>query len=57
MMLARFDNLRLARAFPNTAPEFWLNLQRSYDLWHAIQRSQDWQQVRSLIGQLADSPA
>lgn len=48
--------LRLARAFPNTSPEFWLNLQRSYDLWHASQRSQDWQQVRSLIGPLADSP-
>ena len=24
--------LRLARAFPNTAPEFWLNLQARYDL-------------------------
>jgi addiction module HigA family antidote len=49
--------LRLARAFPNTAPEFWLNLQRAYDLWHASQRSQDWQQVRSLTGPLADVPA
>jgi addiction module HigA family antidote len=45
--------LRLARAFPYTAPEFWLNLQRAYDLWHASQRSQDWQQVRSLTGEEA----
>ncbi len=49
--------LRLQCAFPNTSPEFWLNLQRSYDLWHASQRSQDWKQVRSLMGPLADSPA
>jgi len=26
--------LRLARLFGNT-PEFWLNAQRTYDLWHA----------------------
>ncbi len=26
--------LRLARLFGNT-PEFWLNAQRAYDLWHA----------------------
>jgi len=49
--------LRFSRAFPNTAPEFWLNLQRTYDLWHATQKSQDWQQVRSLMGSLADAPA
>lgn len=29
--------IRLARAF-NTTPELWLNMQRSYDLWHAKQR-------------------
>ena len=28
--------LRLARLFGNT-PEFWLNAQRAYDLWHAQQ--------------------
>src|SRR5258708_39966449 len=26
--------LRLGKAF-NTTPEFWLNKQRNYDLWHA----------------------
>ena len=26
--------LRLSRLFGNT-PEFWLNAQRAYDLWHA----------------------
>lgn len=31
--------LRLARLFGNT-PEFWLNAQRAYDLWHA-QKSYD----------------
>ena len=25
--------LRLSRAFSNTRPESWLNLQRNYDLW------------------------
>ena len=25
--------LRLSRAFPNTSPQFWLNLQNQYDLW------------------------
>ena len=27
--------LRLSRAFPNTSAEFWLNLQKHYDLWEA----------------------
>lgn len=27
-------SLRLAKAF-DTTPEFWLNLQKNYDLWHA----------------------
>jgi addiction module HigA family antidote len=30
--------LRLEKAFPNTDAEFWLNLQKIYDLWHARQR-------------------
>src|SRR5580658_2387133 len=29
--------LKLSEAFENTSPEFWLNLQNSYDLWHARQ--------------------
>ena len=49
--------LRLSRAFPNTSPEFWLNLQRTYDLWQAANNSQDWQQVKSLMGTQADAKA
>jgi addiction module HigA family antidote len=48
--------LRLSRAFPNTAPEFWLNLQRTYDLWRATNDSEDWQQVKPLTGIPADLP-
>ncbi len=29
--------LKLAKAF-NTTPELWINMQRSYDLWHAQQK-------------------
>ena len=47
--------LRLSRAFPNTTPEFWLNLQRTYDLWQAANNSQDWLQVKSLMGTPADA--
>lgn len=36
--------LRLSRAF-NTTPGLWLNLQRNYDLWHAAQKSTDWQKI------------
>ena len=49
--------LRLSRAFPNTSPEFWLNLQRTYDLWQAAHNSQDWLQVKSLMGTPADVQA
>ena len=41
-------SLRLSRAFPNTSPEFWLNLQKSYDLWHATRDSLDWQKVQPI---------
>jgi plasmid maintenance system antidote protein VapI len=41
--------LRLSRAFPNTAPEFWLNLQKNYDLWHASHQSQEWRNVQPLF--------
>lgn len=27
--------LRLAKAFENTSPQFWLNMQNQYDLWQA----------------------
>lgn len=47
--------LRLSRAFPNTSPEFWLNLQRTYDLWHAAQNSEEWQNVQPLTTTLADA--
>ena len=37
--------LRLSRAF-DTTPDFWLNLQKNYDLWHAEKESQEWKKVR-----------
>src|SRR5438094_7828365 len=40
--------LRLARAF-NTTPELWLNLQRTYDLWHATNKSNTWREVETLV--------
>jgi len=36
--------LRLGRAF-ETSPEMWLNLQKTYDLWHATRKSGDWKKV------------
>ena len=39
--------LRLARAF-RTTPELWLNLQRTYDLWHACHDSKAWRKVRAV---------
>ena len=38
--------LRLARAF-DTTPDFWLNLQKNYDLWHAGIASKEWQKVKA----------
>jgi len=29
--------IRLAAAFTNTEPQYWLNLQQQYDLWQAKQ--------------------
>jgi len=37
--------LRLSRAF-DTTPDFWLNLQKNYDLWHAETASKEWQKVK-----------
>jgi len=32
--------IRLSKAF-QTTPEYWLNLQQQYDLWHALQKIGD----------------
>ena len=37
--------LRLSRAF-DTTPDFWLNLQKNFDLWQAETASKDWQKVK-----------
>ncbi len=34
--------IRLSKAF-KTTPEFWMNLQQQYDLWHAHQKLSDLQ--------------
>lgn len=49
--------LRLSRAFSNTSPEFWLNLQKNYDLWQVSQQSQDWQNVQALFNAPIEVPA
>ena len=43
--------LRLSRAF-DTSPEFWLNLQKNYDLWQAEYSSQSWKSVKPISPQL-----
>jgi addiction module HigA family antidote len=40
--------LRLAQAL-HTTPELWLNLQRTYDLWHAAHDSEGWREVHELV--------
>jgi len=37
--------LRLSRAF-DTTPDFWLNLQKNFDLWHAETESTEWKKVK-----------
>jgi antitoxin HigA-1 len=39
--------LRLSKAFRIT-PELWLNLQRTYDLWQASHKSDDWKMVEAV---------
>lgn len=39
--------LRLSQAL-ETSPDLWLNLQKTYDLWHAEHADADWQSVQSL---------
>jgi addiction module HigA family antidote len=48
--------LRLSRAF-DTTPDLWLNLQKNYDLWHAVNDSKDWQTVKPLKLRLQHSHA
>lgn len=46
--------LRLSRAF-ETTPDFWLNLQKNFDLFLAEKSSTDWQLVKPLPPQLLHS--
>jgi len=46
--------LRLSRAF-NTTPDFWLNLEKNYDLWQAEHSSNEWQRVKPLSPHLIRS--
>ena len=39
--------LRLSRAF-DTSPDLWLNLQKSFDLWHASTHLDDWKRVQPI---------
>ena len=48
--------LRLSRAF-DTTPDFWLTLQKNFDLFQAEQASNDWQLVKPLAPQLLHSHA
>ena len=38
--------LRLSKAFPNSTPESWLNLQKNYDLWQTAHNTRDWEKVK-----------
>lgn len=40
--------LRLSKAF-NTSPELWVNLQTNYDLWVAAHKSNDWENIKTLV--------
>ena len=48
--------LRLSQAF-DTSPEFWLNLQKNYDLWQAEHESKAWKMVKPISFQLLHSHA
>ena len=41
-------SLKLSRAF-DTSPEFWINLQRNYDLWMAAHKSKEWKAINPLV--------
>ena len=40
--------LRLSRAFVTT-PDLWLNLQKKHDLWHTMNNTSDWENVRQIL--------
>jgi len=40
--------LRFSRAFPNSSPESWLNLQKNYDLWIAANKTNDWENIQPI---------
>jgi addiction module HigA family antidote len=46
--------LRLSRAF-DTTPDFWLNLQKNYDLWKAETASKEWQKVKPVLPHILHS--
>lgn len=39
--------LRLSVAF-DTTPKVWLDLQQSYDLWHAARESKEWKEIQKI---------
>ncbi len=39
--------LRLPQAF-DTTPDLWLNLQKKYDLWTAMNNSSEWKKIRRI---------
>lgn len=42
--------LRISHLFPNTTPDFWLSVQKSYDLWQAQNNPKmDYSAIRPLI--------
>ena len=40
--------LRLSKAFPNSTPESWLNLQRNYDLWQTSHKTFAWKSIQPI---------
>ena len=40
--------LRFSKAFPNSSPESWLNLQKNYDLWNAAHKSNEWKNIQPI---------
>ena len=40
--------LRFSRAFLNSSPESWLNLQKNYDLWNVAQKSMEWKNIQPI---------
>ncbi|MBU0512607.1 MAG: HigA family addiction module antidote protein [Chloroflexi bacterium] len=50
-------SLRLSCAFPNTSPDFWMNLQKNFDLWHATRNFQDEHNIQPLFNALVNIPA